>query len=157
MKNIAYIDWQNVHLGIKNLGWIVDRNKFLIYLKKKYEIHNAKMFLWYISKYENFYDKLKWLWYELVFRKVSDGKIVKWNIDSHLVMQSIIDYYENQLNKFFLVSWDWDFDVLVEFFKNKNKLWKLLLPNAKKCSKLLKKCAWWFSQDLTSVKDYICK
>ena len=41
MKNYAFIDAQNVHLGIKSLGWKIDWKKFRVYLKDKYKVANA--------------------------------------------------------------------------------------------------------------------
>lgn len=35
INNFAFIDAQNVHRGIKSLGWNLDWGKFRIYLKDK--------------------------------------------------------------------------------------------------------------------------
>ena len=57
-NNYAFIDSQNLHLGIKGLGWILDFQKFRIYLKQLSTpernifdfIDNAKMKLEYTDK-----------------------------------------------------------------------------------------------------------
>lgn len=38
VKNVAYIDSQNLNLGVKSLGWTLDYKKFRIYLKEKYRL-----------------------------------------------------------------------------------------------------------------------
>ena len=38
-NNYAFIDAQNVHLGIKLLGWNLDWVKFRVHLKEKYNIN----------------------------------------------------------------------------------------------------------------------
>jgi len=35
LMNFAFIDSQNVNLGIKELGWKLDWKKFRVYLKEK--------------------------------------------------------------------------------------------------------------------------
>jgi len=42
-ENYAFIDAQNVHLGIKSLGWDLDWKKFRVYLKDKYNISTASL------------------------------------------------------------------------------------------------------------------
>ena len=34
-NNFAYIDGQNLNLGVKSLGWDLDFKKFRLYLKEK--------------------------------------------------------------------------------------------------------------------------
>ncbi len=55
MKNIAFIDGQNLHLGTKKVdggAWVVDNIKFRRYLKEKYQIEEAYYFLGFVSDEE---------------------------------------------------------------------------------------------------------
>lgn len=47
MKNIAFIDGQNLYMGTKsgNKPWKVNLTKFRIYLEKKYSVEKAYYFL----------------------------------------------------------------------------------------------------------------
>ena len=45
MKNITFIDGQNLHLGIKEEGWNIDLKKLRIYLKDKYSVVEAIILL----------------------------------------------------------------------------------------------------------------
>lgn len=38
LTNYAFIDGQNLNLGIKSLGWKLDFKKFRIYLEEKYAV-----------------------------------------------------------------------------------------------------------------------
>jgi len=49
------------------------------------------------------------------------------------------DYYEGNLEKAFLVTNDGDFDVLVSFLVEHNSLGRLICPDLKRASRLLKK------------------
>ena len=35
-NNFAYIDGQNLNLGVKSIGWSLDFKRFRIYLREKY-------------------------------------------------------------------------------------------------------------------------
>ena len=41
-NNYAFIDSQNLNLGIQKLGWKLDYRKFRVYLKEKYNIQKKK-------------------------------------------------------------------------------------------------------------------
>jgi len=55
LNNYAFIDSQNLHLGVKKLGWLLDFHKFRIYLSEKYEVSQAFLFLGYLSENENLF------------------------------------------------------------------------------------------------------
>jgi hypothetical protein len=40
-NNYAFIDSQNLNLGIRELGWILDFKKFRVYLRDKYNVSKA--------------------------------------------------------------------------------------------------------------------
>lgn len=57
----AFIDSQNLNLGVRSLGWKLDFNKFYIYLKDKYNISKAFLFIGYLDSNKNLYSNLeKW-------------------------------------------------------------------------------------------------
>ncbi len=135
--NYAFIDSQNLNLGIRELGWSLDFRKFRIYLRNKYRVEKAYLFLGYISKYKNLYDELSSYGYILVFKPViqnSDGKI-KGNIDAELVMNAMKEL--NNFDKAVIISGDGDFYCLIEYFEELHKLKALLIPNKRSCSTLL--------------------
>ena len=41
LNNYAFIDSQNLNLGIQKLGWKLDYRKFRVYLAEKYDIKKA--------------------------------------------------------------------------------------------------------------------
>jgi len=54
------------------------------------------------------------------------------------VLSAAQHYYEQNYTHFILVSGDGDFDVLIEFWKEKGVFGRLLTPNGARASKLLK-------------------
>jgi uncharacterized LabA/DUF88 family protein len=141
-KNYAFIDSQNLNLGIKKLGWKLDYKKFRVYLQEKYKISKAYMFLGYLPDNQSMYSSLQGAGYILVFKPIiisrEDGKI-KGNVDAELVLQAMIDF--KKYDKAIIVSSDGDFRCLVEYLYNKNKLEKVMSPDVNNCSVLLKKSA----------------
>lgn len=57
-QTAVFIDTQNVHLGIQSCGWVLDREKFIILLKDKFNADKVCMFLGYLPEYEWFYERL---------------------------------------------------------------------------------------------------
>jgi uncharacterized LabA/DUF88 family protein len=139
LENYAFIDSQNLNLGIRDQGWELDFYRFRIYLRKKYGVAKAYMFLGYLQENERMYDALKRYGYELVFKPVVRMKNneVKGNVDAELVLQAMIDY--QQYAKAVIVTGDGDFYCLVKYLNEQGKLLKLLVPNQKKHSALLRK------------------
>jgi len=56
-NNYAFIDSQNLNLGIQKLGWKLDYKKFRVYLKEKYNVQKAYMFISFVSLNQKLYDK----------------------------------------------------------------------------------------------------
>ena len=52
MKNIAFLDGQNLHLGTTENGWKINYKKLRVYLKEKYDVSEAYYFLGYVSEKE---------------------------------------------------------------------------------------------------------
>ncbi len=141
LKNYAFIDSQNLNLGIRELGWKLDFERFRIYLKEKYAVKRAYLFLGYLPENQDLYNSLQEYGYVLVFKpilKAKDGE-VKGNVDADLVLQAMIDYkeYDNAI----IVTSDGDFYCLVKYLYTKKKLGLVLSPNRERCSTLLKKTA----------------
>jgi len=141
LNNYAFIDSQNVNLGIKELGWKLDWCKFRIYLKEKYGIGTAYMFIGYLEENQDLYQSLQKYGYILVFKKTLKNKdgFIKGNCDAELVLQAMIDF--ERYAKAVIVSGDGDFACLVRHLRKQNKLAKVLVPNIAKYSALLKKAA----------------
>lgn len=140
-NNFAFIDGQNLNLGIQELGWKLDFSRFRKYLKEKYAIKTAYYFIGYVSGNQDLYSQLQKAGYILVFKPTvpdNDGKI-KGNIDADLVLQAMIDFSE--YDKAVIVSSDGDYYSLVKYLYQKNKLRCVLSPYNKTCSSLLKKSA----------------
>jgi len=141
LNNYAFIDSQNVNLGVQRLGWKLDFKKFRIYLKDKYDIAKAYMFIGYLPENQNLYKSLQEAGYILVFKPIltnSDGT-VKGNVDADLVLRAMLDY--NKYEKAVIVTSDGDFYSLVDHLYVENKLKIVLSPNKERCSILLKKTA----------------
>ena len=43
----AFIDSQNLNLGIRSSGWVLDFSRFRVYLKDKYRAEKAFLFIGY--------------------------------------------------------------------------------------------------------------
>src|SRR3989338_1607590 len=140
-KNVyAFIDSQNLNLGIKELGWNLDFARFRIYLKDKYKVRKTFLFIGYIPKYQTLYDYLKKSGYTLIFKPVLESKTEvkpKGNVDAELVLHTMIEF--PNYHKAVIVTGDGDFYCLVEYLIKKNKFQKLLVPNLYKYSALLRK------------------
>ncbi|MBU3896130.1 NYN domain-containing protein [Patescibacteria group bacterium] len=157
-NNYAFIDSQNVNMGVEELGWKLDFRKFIIYLREKYSVKTAYLFIGYLPENQRLYANLQKYGYLLVFKPVmkdNSGK-PKGNVDADLVLQTMIDF--DKYDKAVIVSSDGDFYSLVEHLYAKNKLEAILSPNKGKCSILLQKKAKekiFFMDDLKSKLEYI--
>ena len=134
----AFIDSQNLNLGILGLGWKLDFKRFRVYLKDKYKVSKAFLFIGFIDKNQKMYDSLKKYDYTLVFKPTVVSKHeIKGNVDAELVLHSMIEY--KNYSKAVIVSGDGDFHCLVEYLDKQKKLEKVIVPNRKKYSQLLSK------------------
>jgi len=139
--NYAFIDSQNLNMGIKALKWNLDFKKFHKYLEEKYLVKRAYIFIGYMPENQELYTKLQEFGYILIFKPVlqtKDGK-VKGNCDAELVLQAMIDYKEYR--KAIIVTSDGDFHCLVDHLYKEDKLERVLSPHRRYCSILLKKSA----------------
>lgn len=144
MKSVyAFIDSQNLNLGVKTSGWTLDFNKFRIYLKEKYKVDKAYLFIGQIAGNERLYTFLQKSGYILVFKPTLQSKkrnieITKGNVDAELVLHTMIQW--KNFDKAIIVSGDGDFYCLVKYLNDCNKLEKIIIPNPK-YSSLLRKFA----------------
>ncbi|MEK7579332.1 MAG: NYN domain-containing protein [Patescibacteria group bacterium] len=137
--NCAFIDSQNVYLGIKNQGWKLDFAKFRKYLREKYKVTKAYLFVGYVEGKQQMYKELQENGYIVIFKPTlvyRDGS-TKGNCDAELVLHAMIEYpnYEKAV----IVSGDGDFYCLAEYLKGNKKLEAVLVPDQRKYSALLKK------------------
>lgn len=139
--NIAYIDMQNIKLAVREIGTEIDRWLLFQYLKKRYKLDYIKLFVGYLASNKEFYDELKWFGYIICFKSSyeQDGK-TKGNVDTLLMQIAIQDFYQWQITKAYLLSWDSDFDVLIKFWKQYNVFGKVIIGNHKKIPQLFLNC-----------------
>lgn len=140
-NNYAFIDSQNLNLGVKSQGWKLNFRRFRVFLKDKYKIEKAFLFIGYVFYNQSIYTELQKAGFICVFKPTMEikenGKIkIKGNVDAELVLHTMIEY--NNYDKAIIVSGDGDFYCLVEHLINNDKLLKIIVPN-KKYSSLLKK------------------
>jgi len=140
-NNYAFVDSQNLNLGVQNLGWKLDFKRFRVYLKEKYNVSKAYMFIGYLPQNQDLYSSLQKNGYALVFKPVlrDSNKRVKGNVDAELVLQAMIDFkfYDQAV----IISSDGDFYCLVKYLYKQKKLKLVMSPYIKTCSALLKESA----------------
>jgi len=154
----AFIDSNNLNLGILSQGWKLDFARFRIYLKDKYHVEKAFLFIGYVPGNQQLYTFLQKVGYIVVFKpilEISKEKKtkIKGNVDAELVLHTMIEY--KNYDKAIIVSGDGDFYCLIEYLANNNKLAKIIVPN-KKYSSLLRKFAM-FIVNISFLKDKLHK
>lgn len=146
----AFIDSQNLNQGVLSQGGKLDFRKFRQYLKEKHGVSKAFVFIGYVEENKPLYDYLKHSGYICVFKKVIEYKdkdiATKGNIDADLVLHTMIEY--PNYDKAIIVSGDGDFYPLIEYLLKKNKLLKVITPNKKYSSLLLKFLPYIISMEL---------
>ena len=154
MNNYAFIDGQNLHSGIRQLGWKLDHRAFVAYLQRKYDVTRAHYFIGYVPQNQPLYEYLRRCNYELRFKPAIPGSVgsLKGNVDADLVLHAMIDFpvYDRAV----IVSGDGDYYSLVRHLRLHDKLQAVLSPNRQFCSALIKKEArgrLWFVEDLKEV------
>ena len=141
-KVYAFIDSQNLNLGIQSQGWKLDFGKFRLYLKNKYGTQKAYLFIGMVPGNEELYAALQEAGFILIFkptvRYVQDGReTVKGNVDVELVLHAAAIQFASY-DKALIVTGDGDFACLVEFLEQRGKLLYVLAPN-KHYSSLLRR------------------
>lgn len=139
INNYAFIDSQNLNLAVKDQGWKLDFKRFRVYLKDKFHATKAFLFIGYVNINQDLYVALQDDGYILVFKPtlyLPNGK-VKGNVDAELVLHTMIEY--SNFDKAIIVTGDGDFYCLIDHLKKHNKLEKLIVPDQKRYSSLLRK------------------
>lgn len=137
----AFIDSQNLNLGVRSQGWNLDFGKLRLYLKNKYNVEKAYLFIGFLPTNNSLYQRLNDSGFELVFKPtvqyIENGKkTMKGNVDAELVLYAAAKKY-NDYDKAIIVSGDGDFRCLVEYLAEKQKLLHVMTPN-RQFSKLLR-------------------
>lgn len=131
--NLAFIDWQNLHLGTRSGWWTVDFTKLRIYLREELHVNEAYYFLWVIDTEEQeLYTMLQKAGFIVIFREhyASMTGDKKWNVDTDLVFEVLRCMIDRQdRDQMVLVSWDGDYIKLVKYLIKHKRLAKILFPN----------------------------
>ncbi len=138
-KVYAFIDSQNLNLGVRSQGWTLDFAKFRIYLEEKYHVSKAFIFIGMIPQNQSLYKSLKDAGYICIFKPTLEHKegkkvIIKGNVDAELVLHTMIQY--DQYSSAIIVSGDGDFWCLADYLNKQRKLAKIIVPNSKYSSLL---------------------
>lgn len=166
----AFIDSQNLNLGVQKVGWKMDWRKFRKYLHDKYGVTHAYMFIGYMAENEALYEHMHELGYLIVLKPTLDIKVapevvdeapentglsatvptepaakpvVKGNIDADLVLYTMKEL--PNYDKAIIVSGDGDFFGLVEYLVEQGKLLHIMTPN------------WQYSSLLKTFEDKIVR
>lgn len=140
-NNHAFIDSQNLNLGIQKLGWKLDYRRFRIYLAENYGVTKAYMFIGFVALNQPLYDDLQEAGFILKFKPTipdGDGKL-KGNVDADLVLTTILEI--NEYDSAVIVTGDGDFYSLVKHLYGARKLKLVLSPDIEMASSLLKQTA----------------
>jgi len=138
MTTYAFIDSQNLNLGIRELGWKLDYKRFRTYLREKYNVEKAYLFIGFMVQNTTMYAALQDAGFICIFRPTltyKDGT-TKGNCDAELVLHTMIEF--PNYDKAIIVSGDGDFQCLAKYLHEQDKLGAILVPNQKKYSALLK-------------------
>jgi len=140
-NNYAFIDGNNLHLTMVNLGWALDYRRFRVYLRDKYHITEAYYFIGKVLGNEHLYSNLESYGYNLIFKPTLriPGKGYKGNCDAELVLEVMkrLDEYDKAV----IITSDGDFSCLAEYLLQVAKLERVLAPSRNGCSVLLRKAA----------------
>ncbi len=140
-SNYAFIDSQNLNLGVKSQGWQLDFERFRIFLKEKYKVEKVYLFIGFIPENQSLYIYLQKSGYICIFKPTLEvnkrkNPKIKGNVDAELVLHTMIEY--SNYDRAIIVSGDGDFFCLIEYLVKENKLLKVIVPNHR-FSSLLRK------------------
>ncbi len=137
--NFAFIDSQNLNLGVQRAGWKMDWKKFRQFLSDEFKVQKAYMFIGYVPDNEDLYQQMKEAGYLVVLKPTvdmlmseeelaADDHVTKGNADAELVMYAVKEM--KNYKKAVIVSGDGDFFSLVEYLKKQGQFERLLVPNS---------------------------
>lgn len=137
--NYAFIDNQNLNLGVQKAGFKMNWRKFREHLRDKYGVEKAYMFIGYMPDYEELYEQMHDHGYLVVLKptvgmfndaekkKNEQKPAIKGNVDAELVLHAVKEI--PNYKKAVIVSGDGDFYSLVEYLEEQGKLLNILTPN----------------------------
>ncbi|MEK7603194.1 MAG: NYN domain-containing protein [Patescibacteria group bacterium] len=142
----AFIDSQNLNLGVQKVGFKMDWRKFYYMLTTKYNVKKAFMFIGHMPEYEDLYMQMHDIGFLVVLKPThethklptdpnmpqkpensEEKKIIKGNIDAELVLWAMKEL--SNYDKAIIVSGDGDFYCLAEYLHEVNKLGHIMTPN----------------------------
>lgn len=135
----AFIDGQNLHSGVSQLGWKLNHKKFRQYLRDDLGVEKAFIFLGFMEEQQDLYTALQDAGFILIFKpliRYHDGTI-KGNVDADMVLKVMIeiDNYDTAV----IVTGDGDFHGLLRHLIQVRKLKKLIIPNKENSSSLFER------------------
>lgn len=138
-NNYAFVDAQNLYVGIRHSGWELDYKEFRNYIRTKYNVSKAFLFIGYVPQNTGLYKYLQDAGFILIFKPVLEirrdkKRTFKGNVDAEMVLHAMIEF--PNYDKAVLVSGDGDFACLAKFLYDQNKLLKIIVPNDKYSSLL---------------------
>lgn len=157
----AFIDSQNLNLGVQKMGWKMDWHKFREYLRKQYNVTHAYMFIGYMAENEQLYEQMHEHGFLVVLKPTLDVKLpvensnrdeehvepsktlTKGNVDADLVLYAMKEF--PKYDKAIIVSGDGDFYGLIEYLVQQGKLSHVMTPN------------WQYSSLLKPFEPYIIR
>ena len=152
-NNFAFIDGQNLHFGIKSLGWKLDHKKFRAYLEQEHGVSKAYIFLGFMEEHQDLYNVLQEAGFICFFKplvRYEDGTI-KGNVDADMVLQVMVDI--EKYDQAVIVSGDGDFSGLLRHLLTNDKLGQVLIPNRDKYSSLFDRLDGFDEKHVTYMND----
>ncbi|MBP9701458.1 MAG: NYN domain-containing protein [Candidatus Pacebacteria bacterium] len=138
-KTNIYIDGNNLYRSAKELGFEIDYKKFKGWLRQKYTPDQVYLFIGLVPDRVKFYQHLQECGFILIFKQtISVSGVIKGNCDAELVLKTTSDFYTKAYEKCVLITGDGDFGCLVEFLNSNSALERVIAPDKKKCSFLLR-------------------
>ena len=163
LRNYAFIDGQNLHLGTTNadMPWKISLERFRKYLAAKYDVEKAFYYLGYVQEGEDIqrlYEHIQSAGF--VFRQHNAAMLgkKKGNVDSDIIFSVMKRLYtKEKFNKIVLVSGDGDYKMLVDFLITEERFEKILFPNSAYRSSLYKEISstYYASLDEPDTKNKI--
>ncbi len=137
-KVYAFIDSQNLNLGVQKVGWKMNWRVFREYLEKEFNVAKAFMFIGYMAENESLYEHMHELGYLIALKQTVDlsaadkendehKPTIKGNIDADLVLYAMKEM--PNYDKAIIVSGDGDFVSLIEYLEQQGKLLHIMTPN----------------------------
>ena len=138
-NNYAFVDGSNLYLGMRDVGWKLNYKRFRVFLRDRLEVSTAYIFLGYVPTMQWLYTSLQSWGYQVVLKPTIPlaGGNVKGNCDVDLTLRTMIEF--DNFDGAVLVTADGDFLVLAQHLDVAGKLERIIAPQPRGCSSLLKK------------------